>query len=1091
MDYRYNAFISYRHLSPDQEIAGRLHSYIENFAIPSSLKKSLGIRKMGRVFRDQEELQISASLGDDIHEALDSSEWLICICSPGYLESAWCMEELRYFIDSGRRDHVLAVLTEGEPSDSFPDIIRLKEVNGETVDDDPLAADVRGASLSEQLAKLKSEKLRIMAALLGVRYDDLRQRARQRRSRMIMAAGAAVIVLLSGFLGFAFHKNSQITAERNSALIAESKWLAQSADEALDNGDKMLSLLLSLEALPKDFDDPERPVTEEALESLRSAIISGYGDNQYVPCTEITVPGLETFRGYNNTLLCFSRQSDGYVTGWNMQTGQETDPGIRVSEEPEYLVFAYNGKCFCVYPDRITMSNSTYTDHIMSDPDDPRSYITLNKTLETGEKGIHYTLSEGGNGDYVLVERYQGAFSGTQWYAARYRDYSWLGDDLRVIEAKPVGDTRYFLLLNNSSRDLETPDVLNVASSYDENNVEKVYTSTTLREDDDFYIRVCIDVSCEGTVFAVDTYNTILFWNINDTEPSSVIKKEMLDGSSVMKIAYSPTENSVLAAMTNDGKIFLIDCVLGEVTEEISAGLANISDFMWNSDGSRILATCDDGRARLISIVDTQIIQTFDCGFQLEKAVFACTDNFDNSLSDRYILLVGGDRIKTFALDQDRETTSLVGRNGALITNTTYGYDIDHTVDISFTRHRVALSPDGKTVWCCRNADIYAVDTETMEIRASSSQSNAQSLLEVVGDKYIVTEDHRNGTATDDVFLRIYDTGTCEMLAELVPRYPHSFYSSVSDDVEDRSEKIRSLFASLNDDESLLAVYGALREPSFFVYDMDDLSLLWHIGFDSGQHTDRIFDFAEGWEGYILPYCSFMNDGSRLLCVYAYTDEAFDEDGAAAHRAFEIREASTGEVLATYSVPYETRFFRSIPEHDLILMQDTDMAVHLVSAGDGREIACVEGGNEIYSYAVADDRVFILYKNSYRNTYESSGHELYYDGMTRSLPVSDMDLPLQTDGIFGTRPFMAGDDGIYDAETGTALMRWTKGHYIVIDSASDGSKLLCFAPYTSDNSTGDAVILKYADGAELRDIALEILNGRELTEEQKIRYHVE
>ena len=97
--YRYKAFISYRHQSPDQDIARKLHKDIENFGIPLSLKKALGIQKMGRVFRDQDELPLSSDLGDDIHAALEDSEWLICVCSPRYLQSKWCLEEVRYFLD--------------------------------------------------------------------------------------------------------------------------------------------------------------------------------------------------------------------------------------------------------------------------------------------------------------------------------------------------------------------------------------------------------------------------------------------------------------------------------------------------------------------------------------------------------------------------------------------------------------------------------------------------------------------------------------------------------------------------------------------------------------------------------------------------------------------------------------------------------------------------------------------------------------------------------------------------------------------------------------------------------------------------------
>ena len=112
---RYTAFISYRHLTPDAEVAQKLHRMIEAFSVPAGLRKKTGVRRLGRVFRDQEELPLSSSLGDDIHEALENSDWLICVCSPKYLESRWCREELRYFLSLGKKERVLTVLTEGEP----------------------------------------------------------------------------------------------------------------------------------------------------------------------------------------------------------------------------------------------------------------------------------------------------------------------------------------------------------------------------------------------------------------------------------------------------------------------------------------------------------------------------------------------------------------------------------------------------------------------------------------------------------------------------------------------------------------------------------------------------------------------------------------------------------------------------------------------------------------------------------------------------------------------------------------------------------------------------------------------------------------
>ena len=276
-NYQYKAFISYRHTSVDQDIAKRLHTLLENYKIPSSLKKSLGISKIGRIFRDNEELPLSSDLGEDIHKALKNSEWLICVCSPRFIESKWCSEEVNYFLSLGRRDHILTILVEGEPQDAFPEVLRFVTVNGQTIEKEPLAADVRASSIKESLKKLESEKLRLLAPILGVNFDDLKQRARKRRLRIIATIGVTVFLILSSFLTYAIIKNKQITKEKNDSLIAESKWLAKSAFEELENNNPTLAMELALEALPnKEID---RPIVDDAVNALYSSMFLKSHDN--------------------------------------------------------------------------------------------------------------------------------------------------------------------------------------------------------------------------------------------------------------------------------------------------------------------------------------------------------------------------------------------------------------------------------------------------------------------------------------------------------------------------------------------------------------------------------------------------------------------------------------------------------------------------------------------------------------------------------------------------------------------------------------------------------------------------------------------
>ena len=264
----YTAFISYRHTSPDAEIAAKLHTLIENYHIPKNIKEKLGMEKMGRVFRDEEELPLSTDLGGDIYKALDASEWLIVICSPAYLESKWCQAELDYFISIGKRDRILTVLADGEPGNAFPEQLRFIEKDGERKEIEPLAADVRADSTAGSLKQLSSEKLRILAPMLGVTYDDLRQRAQKRRFRIISSASAAGIALLTAFLIFALVKNAQIKKQRDLALDNQMQLLIEEANISSSGGNKLsaLSSLKEASALRDDIGNKHDTALSAALE---------------------------------------------------------------------------------------------------------------------------------------------------------------------------------------------------------------------------------------------------------------------------------------------------------------------------------------------------------------------------------------------------------------------------------------------------------------------------------------------------------------------------------------------------------------------------------------------------------------------------------------------------------------------------------------------------------------------------------------------------------------------------------------------------------------------------------------------------------
>lgn len=88
-EFEYAAFISYRHVDPDRRWAKWLHTQLETYRIPKQLIADSTSKRLGRVFRDEEELAASAQLSQEIDRALEQSRFLIVICSPRTPDSEW------------------------------------------------------------------------------------------------------------------------------------------------------------------------------------------------------------------------------------------------------------------------------------------------------------------------------------------------------------------------------------------------------------------------------------------------------------------------------------------------------------------------------------------------------------------------------------------------------------------------------------------------------------------------------------------------------------------------------------------------------------------------------------------------------------------------------------------------------------------------------------------------------------------------------------------------------------------------------------------------------------------------------------------
>ncbi|HKP38162.1 MAG TPA: toll/interleukin-1 receptor domain-containing protein, partial [Pyrinomonadaceae bacterium] len=187
-----------------------LHKSLETYRVPRKLVGRKGPhgeipRSLFPIFRDRDELPGASDLGGKIKEALTQSRTLIVICSPKSAASKWVNEEVKSYKSLGSETRVLCLVVDGEPNatekpesgllECFPPAVRFRVAGNELTDQpaEPIAADARPGKDGKPNALFK-----LISGVLGVGYDELRQREKQRQKqrRMRMIALAAGVVLL-------------------------------------------------------------------------------------------------------------------------------------------------------------------------------------------------------------------------------------------------------------------------------------------------------------------------------------------------------------------------------------------------------------------------------------------------------------------------------------------------------------------------------------------------------------------------------------------------------------------------------------------------------------------------------------------------------------------------------------------------------------------------------------------------------------------------------------------------------------------------------------------------------------------------------
>ena len=383
--FKYKAFISYSHR--DENWGRWLHRSIEGYRVPKGLIGRDTIygpvpKRLFPIFRDREELPTASDLSEMIRNGLINSSHLIVICSPNSAKSKWVNEEIKTFKKLGKQNRIVCLIVDGEPygdekpelglEECFPPAVKfIADENGNLTDTpaEPIAADARPGKDGKANSLMK-----ILSGLLGVGFDEIKQRdlARKNRRAAIMGASslalAAVMSLLS--IWAVANRNEAVTAKNKAEERLYRSQVLQAANYAKEkNYSSATQALIEAPERFRNFEwgyllrkvNPQLTVLEGVNKSIYSVayspdgsiLVTGSEDAIVRIWDSINGKLLHVLKGHDDVIeaVAFSPDGESIATGsgdktvhiWNAQDGKKLAVLKGHEDEINSLVFDSNG----------------------------------------------------------------------------------------------------------------------------------------------------------------------------------------------------------------------------------------------------------------------------------------------------------------------------------------------------------------------------------------------------------------------------------------------------------------------------------------------------------------------------------------------------------------------------------------------------------------------------------------------------------------------------------------------------------------------------------------------------------------------------
>ncbi len=224
----YFAFISYKH--EDEKWAKWLQNELEDYHLPTKIAKANPNlpKEIRPIFRDTTELK-SGKLKQQIEEALNTSKFLIVICSPRAAQSVWVNREIETFIQKKGVERIIPFIVEGtafaknQEEECFPPVLRNLSEEQE----------ILGANVQE--VGRESAMIKAIAQMLGVNFSSLWNRyERAKKRKLIMWAITGALITLGAISAATIFAKQKADLESSYHIINVQKDSIQAQKNSLD-----------------------------------------------------------------------------------------------------------------------------------------------------------------------------------------------------------------------------------------------------------------------------------------------------------------------------------------------------------------------------------------------------------------------------------------------------------------------------------------------------------------------------------------------------------------------------------------------------------------------------------------------------------------------------------------------------------------------------------------------------------------------------------------------------------------------------------------------------------------------------------------